>query len=337
MAMILKQATAVDVLIGPFVDEDDGVTAEEGLSPAVLLSKNGQALAAKNDATTPVHDDAGYYNCELDATDTDTVGTLVLVVEGGTGALPVRHELYVVEEAIYDALFGASATGLLPANVTQIEGSDATDVIDARSQVGAAAALVAYDPPTKAELDAGLAALNDLDAAGVRSAVGLASADLDSQLAALPTAGENADAVWEEDITDHSGTADSTAEALAGATAPSAAAVADAVLDELLSGHTDSGSVGDALAHLDADVSSVSGVTGSGALTRTIGVTVGGNPIEGASVWVATDAAGSNVVAGPLTTDSMGEVTVLLDAGTFYAWVQKDAYVSIIAEEITIS
>lgn len=53
-----------------------------------------------------------------------------------------------------------------------------------------------------------------LDAAGVRTAVGLASANLDTQLAALPTAAENADAVWEEAIADHSGTSGSTAEAL---------------------------------------------------------------------------------------------------------------------------
>lgn len=37
-----------------------------------------------------------------------------------------------------------------------------------------------------------------LDAAGVRAAIGLASANLDTQLAALPTAAENADAVWDE-------------------------------------------------------------------------------------------------------------------------------------------
>lgn len=42
-----------------------------------------------------------------------------------------------------------------------------------------------------------------LDAAGVRSAVGLASANLDTQLDALPTAAENADAVWDEDATAH--------------------------------------------------------------------------------------------------------------------------------------
>jgi hypothetical protein len=53
-----------------------------------------------------------------------------------------------------------------------------------------------------AEIQSGL---STLDAAGVRSAVGLASADLDTQLAALPTAGENADAVWDEALAGHLG------------------------------------------------------------------------------------------------------------------------------------
>ena len=42
-----------------------------------------------------------------------------------------------------------------------------------------------------------------LDAAGVRSAVGLASANLDTQLGDLPTAAENADAVWDEVMSGH--------------------------------------------------------------------------------------------------------------------------------------
>lgn len=46
-------------------------------------------------------------------------------------------------------------------------------------------ALSDYDPPTKAELDSGLDALNDLDAAGIRAAVGLATANLDTQLSTI--------------------------------------------------------------------------------------------------------------------------------------------------------
>jgi len=113
MAMILRQSTAEDVLIGPFVDLTDGATAETGESPTVKLSKNGEALAAKSDVTTPVHDADGYYNCELDGTDTGTVGTLTLTVAASANALPVRHEFQVVEETVYDALYAASAAGFL--------------------------------------------------------------------------------------------------------------------------------------------------------------------------------------------------------------------------------
>ena len=42
-----------------------------------------------------------------------------------------------------------------------------------------------------------------LDAAGVRAAIGMAAADLDTQLAALPTAAENADANWDEVLSGH--------------------------------------------------------------------------------------------------------------------------------------
>ena len=111
----LRQSTAVDVLLGPFLDEDDGKTAETGLTISasdVRLSKNGQNMAAKNDATACVHDEAGNYNCELDATDTNTVGQLTISVDE-SGALPVRLDYHVVEEAVYDAMYGGSAAGPL--------------------------------------------------------------------------------------------------------------------------------------------------------------------------------------------------------------------------------
>lgn len=201
MTQVLKQSTAVDVLIGPFVDLTDGATAETGESPSVKLSKNGQTLAAKSDVTTPLHDADGYYNCELDATDTNTVGTLILTVAASANALPVRHEFQVVEEAIYDALFAASAAGF-DANQRVSVGAflstlDLTTTMKASVNTEADTALTDYDPPTNAELvseinsvQTDIAALNDLDAAGIRTAVGLASANLDTQLADLPTVAE---------------------------------------------------------------------------------------------------------------------------------------------------
>ena len=123
----LRQSQVVDVLIGPFVDDGDGKTAETGLTIAqadVRLSKNGQNMAQKSDNTTCQHDELGMYNCELDETDTDTVGQLTISIHE-SGALPVRLDYHVVEEAIYDAMYGASATGELLVDVVKVSG-DAT-------------------------------------------------------------------------------------------------------------------------------------------------------------------------------------------------------------------
>lgn len=111
--MYLKQATASQaVLLGPFLDSTDGVTAETALTIAntdILLSANGGTLTAKNSGGA-THDSGGYYAATFDATDTATVGTLQVSVQE-SGALPVYHEFQVVEEAVYDALFASSAPG----------------------------------------------------------------------------------------------------------------------------------------------------------------------------------------------------------------------------------
>lgn len=107
----LKQSTAVDVLIGPFVDETDGKTAENGLTISasdVLLSKNGQTLTLKSDVTAAANDSIGYYNCELDATDTDTLGQLATAVHV-SGALPVRLDFQVVSAENYESRYESTS------------------------------------------------------------------------------------------------------------------------------------------------------------------------------------------------------------------------------------
>jgi hypothetical protein len=125
---IFRQSTAVDTLIGPFLDVTDGVTAETGETPAIKLSKTGQTLAAKNDVTVPAHDADGYYNCELDATDTNTVGELVITAVGTATALPVRHEHQVIDAIAYDTLYADPPTIITPADVGLIYESAITTV-----------------------------------------------------------------------------------------------------------------------------------------------------------------------------------------------------------------
>jgi len=118
----LQANTAVDVLIGPFIDDTDGKSAETGLTLSqadIKLSKNGQTLAQKNDDTAATHDANGYYNCELDATDTNTEGTLTLIVHE-SGALPVRHDFMVLAQAAYISLVTAKDSGYMDVNVKAV-------------------------------------------------------------------------------------------------------------------------------------------------------------------------------------------------------------------------
>lgn len=103
----------------------------------------------------------------------------------------------------------------------------------------------------------------------------------------------------------------------------SAADIADAVWDELQSGHTGVGSFGK---YLDMEVSGVGGI-GSGALSCTwTQKDEGGTAMDNVQVWISTDEAGNNVIAGTLLTNASGEVTFMLDAGTYYVWREKAGY-----------
>lgn len=120
-----------------------------------------------------------------------------------------------------------------------------------------------------------------LDAAGTRGAVGLASANLDTQLALTATA--------------------------AGVAASQAAIIA----------------------HGDANWGGGGGGgDGPGADHVTLTFTQQGipspQPIANANVWIATDAGGTNVIAGAKPTNGAGQVTFLLTGGvTYYCFMEK--------------
>ena len=277
MTQLLKQSTAATIKIGPFVDSTDGVTAETGLTISqadIRLSKNGGAFAQTNNATGATHDENGYYGVPLDTTDTNTLGRLRVAVNE-SGSLPVWQDFMVVNANVYDSLIGGSDN--LQVDTVQIEGSDATDQINAAADT----ALADYDPPTKAELDSGLAALNDLDAAGVRSAVGLASANLDTQLGTIDTVVDGIQTDLDNG-TDGLGAikadtaailidtnelqTDDVPGLIAALNDPTAAAVADAVWDEAKAGHVAAGSFGEEVqAHaLSSEISALNDLDAAG-------------------------------------------------------------------------
>ena len=173
--MFLKQSTGYTFRFGPFVDDTDGKTAETGLTiedSHVRVSKNGGNFVDKSEASDSTHDEAGFYIVVLNTTDTNTVGELQIACHI-SGALPVWNCFQVVEEAIYDALFAGSANLITKVDAidtvvdailvdTAVIGSAGAGLTavpwnaawDAEVQSECTDALNAYDPPTKAEVDA---------------------------------------------------------------------------------------------------------------------------------------------------------------------------------------
>lgn len=136
--LYLKQSTAATIKLGPFVDDSDGKTAETGLTISqadIRLSKNGGDIAQTNNSAGATHDELGYYNVPLDTTDTNTLGTLKVIVSE-SGALPVFADFMVITAEAYDTLCGTDhftvdLNGTPSVNVVQISGdSTAADNLE---------------------------------------------------------------------------------------------------------------------------------------------------------------------------------------------------------------
>ena len=112
--MFLRQSTASqEIILGPFLDDTDGKTAETGLTIAntdIKLWKSGGTTESDKNSGGATHIAGGRYYAVLDDTDTNTVGMLEVAVSV-SGALPVRRQFYILEEAVYDQLFAGSAAG----------------------------------------------------------------------------------------------------------------------------------------------------------------------------------------------------------------------------------
>ncbi len=117
MTLFLKQSTAIDIRMGPYVDATDGFTPETGLTigaadQAEVLKANGAATVAMTGTFAAVSSADGWYDYTCATTDVDTVGEVVFALQDSSVARPAWTRGYVLEEAVYDAWFGASATPL---------------------------------------------------------------------------------------------------------------------------------------------------------------------------------------------------------------------------------
>ena len=178
MPIPLKQSTAIDVRVGPFVDVGDGFTPEIGVTIAAsdqaeILKADGAATVAMTGVFAAISACDGWYDYTMATTDVDVVGELVVVMQDASVYLPVFMRFYVVEEAVYDALYGAASEGPL-------QGTTAGNKLDVAAT-------------GEAGVDFGNI-LGTLDAAQI-GADAITAAKVAADVHA-----EAADAVWDEDI-----------------------------------------------------------------------------------------------------------------------------------------
>jgi hypothetical protein len=93
-----------------------------GADEAELLKAAGAAtvsIAASTFAAITGAD--GWYDLTLTTTDTNTIGTLDVVVNDDSLILPIHARFQVIEEAAYDAIYAASAAPATAAGVSAVE------------------------------------------------------------------------------------------------------------------------------------------------------------------------------------------------------------------------
>lgn len=144
----LKQSTASqEIPLGYFVDSTDGNTEKTALTIAntdIKIWKSGATTLANKNSGGATHISNGVYYTVLDATDTDTLGPLVVFVHVA-GALAVRVECCVLAANVYDSFVAASDK--LQVDTVEVSGTSQTagDIIGDTNDIQARlpAALVA--------------------------------------------------------------------------------------------------------------------------------------------------------------------------------------------------
>lgn len=286
--MILKQSTAVTIKLGPFVDDTDGKTAEGSLTISqadVRLSKNGGDMAQKNSATAASHDELGYYDVALNATDTGTLGRLRVMVSE-SGALPVWADYLVVPANVYDAL--VLGTDYLQADAVQLEGSDTSDTI---ATLATAAALATVD--------------GIVDDILTDTGTTLPAAIAGIETGSAPTASQNAAAVWGAALAGFSGAGTAGKKLADAATASQLqAAVAAGVVNTAITGRYEviTGTT------WTASITGLGDMTGRTALY--VMVKAAQDDDDDAAILQWTEGTGLTRLGGEATTAGYGAVTV---------------------------
>lgn len=128
----LRTNTATRITVGPFFDKGDGVTPETAITvtsckltfivdtagvPTLILDTAPTASGGNNDMVHVTNDDAGFYDLELTAADTNYLGRAMLAITDAATHCPVFHEFMILPAMIYDSMI--LGTDVLQADTTQ--------------------------------------------------------------------------------------------------------------------------------------------------------------------------------------------------------------------------
>jgi hypothetical protein len=127
----IRQGATHKVLIGPAVAVGDGFTPVTTLTLSgadeaeAILHDNGTTVSISGYTFAAITNADGYYHLTLQSGISGTVGHMTVVINDDSLILPIRADFTVLEEAVYDALFAASAPGYVanaPVNAAQFGG-----------------------------------------------------------------------------------------------------------------------------------------------------------------------------------------------------------------------
>lgn len=310
--MIIKQSSTARELVFLMIDSADHVTGKTGLSPTVTISKNGGSFASPSGAVTEIAN--GLYKVAGNATDTNTLGSLVLHATG-TGADPcdmmyevvavnvddtVRMGLTALPNAAAEAAGGLytrgtgagqinqPANGMVDSNVVRNAGTaitSAAGIQEVKVASIAANAITATAINADAITDAKVA--SDVTIASVTGAVGSVTGAVGSVAAGGITAASFA----ANAITAAKLDPDVTTELQAGLATAAALATVDGIVDDILADTADmQPKLGTPVTNLSSDIAAIE------AQTDDIGA-------AGAGLTALASAANLATVAGYLDTE----------------------------------
>lgn len=136
MIYLRYNTASQEVPLGHFLDSTDGNTEETGLTIAntdIKLWKTGATTLANKNSGGATHISNGIYYAVLDATDTNTLGSLVIFVHV-SGALAIKVDCVVVPANVYDSMI--AGTDYLPVSNLEQEFSISGTTLTALKQDG---------------------------------------------------------------------------------------------------------------------------------------------------------------------------------------------------------